>query len=211
MTDMTATQIRGTPQAPNRLSSILRSLADNAHAPVTLEQIRDALGDRSFAALLAFFAAINLLPLPPGTTLIFGLPMILVSAQMLLGHRTIWLPRSMLGKSVSASRFRRMTERNLPRLLRFEKLIRPRYWPFPTVAIGDRVIGLVGLTLSIVVTLPIPLGNWLPAFAVFLIALALSERDGIWLGIGLAIGGLSLLIVTAIVGAAGTFAASILG
>ena len=37
----------------------------------------------------------------------------------------------------------------------------------------------MALVLAIVVTLPIPLGNWLPAFATALLGLALSERDGI--------------------------------
>ncbi|SRR5690606_17779489 len=196
---------------PARLSSILQTLARNAAGPVSVAQIRDALGDRSFAAMLAFFAAINLLPLPPGTTLVLGLPLILVSAQMLMGQRTVWLPRSVLTRSVSLARFRRMTERGLPRLLRFERLIRPRCWPFPSQAVADRLIGLVALALSVIVTLPIPLGNWLPSFAVFLIALALSERDGIWLGIGLLVGLVSLLVVTAIVGVAGTIAAGMIG
>ena len=39
-----------------------------ARGPVSIATIRDALGDRSFAALLFFFAVINLIPLPPGTS-----------------------------------------------------------------------------------------------------------------------------------------------
>lgn len=208
MADVTATGIRGSAETPRRLSTILMSHAEVASDPVTIEQIRDTLGDRSFAALLAFFAALNLLPLPPGTTLILGLPMILVTAQMAVGQRKVWLPRTILRRSVSAARFRQITARILPRLLKFERLIRPRYWPFGSIATADRLIGVVGLALSIIVTLPIPLGNWLPSFAVFLIALALSERDGIWLGIGLLIGLSSVLLVTAIVGVAGVAAAS---
>ncbi len=211
MTDRTAIFGRREANLPPRLSSILGTLAERSSGPITVGHIRDALGDRSFAALLAFFAAINLLPLPPGTTLILGLPMLLITGQMLLGQGTVWLPRSVLSRSLSAQRFRRMTERNLPRLLKFEKLIRPRWWPFPSSAMADRTIGLIGFVLSVIVTLPIPLGNWLPSFAVFLIALALSERDGIWLGIGLLIGLLSILLVTAIVGVAGTVAAGMLG
>lgn len=209
MADVTATGIRGAADTPRRLSTILAAQAESASEPVTIGQIRDALGDRSFAALLVFFAALNLLPLPPGTTLILGLPMILVTAQMAVGQRTVWLPRSILQRSVGATRFRQITARILPRLLKFERMIRPRYWPFTSIATADRLIGIVGLGLSIIVTLPIPLGNWLPSFAVFLIALALSERDGIWLAIGLLTGLVSLILVTAIVGVAGVAAASI--
>ena len=48
---------------PRRLSTVLRGLAGTAADCVMMEEVRLALGDRSLAALLAFFAAINLLPL----------------------------------------------------------------------------------------------------------------------------------------------------
>lgn len=42
--------------------------------------------------------------------------------------------------------------------------------------------------LAIVVTLPIPFGNWLPALATALIGLSLIERDGVLLAIGVLVG-----------------------
>ena len=50
------------------------------------------------------------------------------------------------------------------------------------------VLGALAFLLSVVVTLPIPLGNILPAFAVCLIALGVLERDGIWASVGAVIG-----------------------
>ena len=57
--------------------------------------------------------------------------------------------------------------------------------------------------LAIVVTLPIPLGNWLPAFATALLGLALSERDGILLAVGGALSVASIGVIVAVIGAAG--------
>ena len=184
---------------PPRLSQVFQSLADNANGPVTVRQIRDALGDRSFAALLVFFAAINLLPLPPGTTLVLGLPLMIVSAQMVWGRKIAWLPDFILVRSVQAEQFRALAERFIPRLVWLERWIKPRVWPMPD-RYDERVIGLLALVMGTLVTLPIPLGNWFPALTIALSGLALSERDGILLGVAAVTGAFSLVLIVALAG-----------
>ena len=120
---------------------------------------------------------------------------------MVYGSKQAWLPTFLMKRSMSADQFRRLMDWVIPRLIRLEKLVRPRYWPFWRRQ-GDRVIGVVALFLAVVVTLPIPLGNWLPALATALLGLALSERDGILLAIAGTVGILSLTIVAAVIGAA---------
>lgn len=186
---------------PRRLSDVFGDLSEKAVGPVSVAAIRDALGDRSFAALLVFFSTINLLPLPPGTTLILGLPLVLVSAQMVVGKTSAWLPRFVLGKSLAPEQFRRLTGTVLPRLTRLERFVRPRYWPFyPSHA--DRIIGFMALVMGIVVTLPIPFGNWLPALSTMLLGLALSERDGVILGFAVGIGVLAIAVAAFVIGSA---------
>ena len=184
-----------------RLSEVIADLGVNATGPVSIATIRDALGDRSFAALLVFFSAINLLPLPPGTTLILGLPLILVAAQMVIGKTSAWLPRFVLDKSLSPEQFRRLSGRLLPSLQRLERFVQPRYWPFYP-SHDERVIGFLALLMGLVVTLPIPFGNWFPALSTTLLGLALSERDGLILGIAVAIGVLALCVVAFVIGSA---------
>lgn len=207
MNDMSAPNTTEVAYKPRRLSAIILALAQTAKGPVTIEQIRDALGDRSFAALLAVFSIINLLPFPPGATLLFGPPLIIVAAQMALGQTRVWLPRFVLRKSIEPKRFRALAVRHLPRLLKLERLIRPRYWPFSRPGWDDRIIGLFALVLAVAVTIPIPLGNWLPALGILLIALALSERDGIVFGIGTFVGAFALAVIAAVIGAVGAVAA----
>ncbi len=187
---------------PRRLSELFAQLARDADGPVSIGHIRDALGNRSFAPLLVLFAAFNLLPLPPGTSAILGLPLLIVSAQMVYGTKQAWLPSALADRSLSAATFRATMEWIIPRLVRIERVIRPRYWPFWRKQ-GDRIIGGIALLLAIVVTLPIPLGNWLPAFATALLGLALSERDGILLAVGGLVSVVSMIVIAAVVGAAG--------
>jgi hypothetical protein len=184
---------------PRRLSQVFAELSHQANGPVSIGVIRDALGDRSFAALLVFFAFFNMLPLPPGATALLGLPLILVSAQMVYGSKRAWLPRVLTKRSVSAETFRSIMERLIPRLIWIEQMIRPRYWPFWRRH-GDRVIGIIALIMAITITLPIPLGNWPPAFATALLGLALSERDGILFAIGSAVAVGSMALVVSVIG-----------
>lgn len=196
--------------APRPLSEVLTEIAKRSNEAITVSGIRDELGDRGFAALLILFAAINMLPLPPGTSVILGIPLVIVSAQMALGRRSAWLPAFILSKSFSRKRFRNMSSRIAPHLHRLERIVQPRYWPFSRRN-TDRYIGLIAFILAIAVIIPIPFGNWLPASAIAILGVALSERDGVLLSAGIAVGVFALAIIGGVVGAAGALATAIAG
>ena len=69
-----------------RLSELLHDLADKAGERISLGALADAIGERSFAALMIIFAAPNLIPMPPGASTVFGVPLLLVAVQLLLGE-----------------------------------------------------------------------------------------------------------------------------
>ncbi|GGB01126.1 ABC transporter permease [Brucella endophytica] len=184
------------------LSQVFEDLAENAKEPISFGQIEQALSDRSFAALLTFFALLNLLPLPPGTGIVTGIPLVLISGQMVLGFETPWLPRFVRERSLSPERFRQLSEKGTPWLRRIERIIRPRLWPFARRH-GDRWLGLLTLILGLAVVFPIPLSNWLPALATAIIGAALTERDGLLMGVGVLIGFVSLGIIAGVLFTAG--------
>lgn len=186
----------------HRLSELFAQIARDADGPVTVAAIRDALGDRSAAALLVFFAFLNMIPLPPPSSAILGMPLILVAAQLMIGSKRAWLPKFVMDKALSAEQFRALMQRVVPRLVQLEKLVRPRYWPFWRRR-GDRIVGVISFLLALVVILPIPLGNWLPSFATALLGLSLTERDGILFAIGSAVAVAGVAVIVFVVGAAG--------
>lgn len=194
---------------PRRISRILNDLAREAEGAITFEQIRQALGDRSFATLLVLFSCLNMLPFPPGSTLILGVPLLLLAAQMIVGRRTVWLPRFLLRRSIRAEKFRHMSDRFAPRLEWLERFIRPRMWPSHTRI--DRIVGFMVLVLAIAITLPVPFGNWFPALACALTGLALSERDGLLFAIAAIVSLLALTLFAAVIGAAGMLASFLAG
>lgn len=204
-TDIAESQPRPAGRKPRRLSSIFARLAAERTERVSIAEILDALGNRSFAALLVLFAAINMLPLPPGGTTILGFPLVIVAAQLMYGSKRAWLPDFVATRSLPAQQFRAIMDRVVPRLVKLERFVRPRYWPFWRRR-GNRAIGALAFVLAVIVTLPIPFGNLLPAFSIALLGLALAERDGVVLALGGLFTMISLGLVALVVSAAGVAA-----
>jgi len=55
---------------------------------LTFTDLAAQLHGRAWGGLLLIFAAINLLPLPPGTSVFFAIPILIVSAQMVAGRES---------------------------------------------------------------------------------------------------------------------------
>lgn len=198
--------------APRPLSVVLEELA-NAHEDqdVPVRALSQAMADRSFATFLIITSLMNMLPFPPGSTLVFGIPIIIVALQMVAGRDSVWLPEFFLKRTIKRETFAKVTTKIVPNLRRIEKWVRPRNWPFTSNKRAERIVGIFAVILGVAVFLPIPLGNWLPALACAICGLALSERDGIWLGIGVALGVISIAIIFGVLITASFFAVSLIG
>jgi len=160
------------------LSRILRELCADPDEVITLGEIMQAFGRRSFGAMLFVFSIPNLLPLPPGSTTVLGAPIAVLAPQVAIGRRTPWLPKALNNRPIKASDLERLLGRMLPTLERIEKLSKPRLL-FLFGPVGDRLIGLICTLLALVLILPIPLGNLLPAATIGVLSLALFQRDGL--------------------------------
>ena len=204
MTDRAETWVAGLVTArehkqPENLSDLLVRLARTTDRKVTIRDIAIALQDRSFGAFLLVFALPNLVPLPPGATFILGLPLIVVAWQMMAspGGR-VFFPRVVSDYGVQPQTFEAIVKRLVPWMRWAEKLVVPRFWLFES-RFAERLIGVFALILAIVVFLPIPLGNWPPAFALAVLGFAHSQRDGLGVVIGCLIGVLSIAVAAFVV------------
>ena len=183
-----------------RTSQLLREfLAGETGPRITLGALRDALGDRGFGVLLFIFALPNLVPVNiPLLSAVLGLPLVLLAAQLSYGRHKPWFPDWLTDQTFSRQGFAAVVTRALPYLERAERLLCPRL----TVLLswtGERLIGIAILILALVLALPIPFANWLPACAIAIIALAIVEKDGVAVLAGLAVGVLSLIVAAAVV------------
>ncbi|MBU3963641.1 MAG: exopolysaccharide biosynthesis protein, partial [Alphaproteobacteria bacterium] len=114
----------------------------------------------------------------------------------------IYLPRRIGDYGVTTATFELVVNRLSPWLKRAETCVKPRFW-FLKSRLSERLLGLFALVLAVVVFLPIPLGNWLPALALAIIGFAHSQCDGFGVLIGTAVGAVSLLVASFVVYTAG--------
>lgn len=187
---------------PAPLSQLLAHVVDEHDGErLTLSELAGRLGDRSWGGLLLIFAAINILPLPPGATTITGIPLVLLTAQMAAGRATPWFPKRIDRRGVTKAEISAIIARLLPWERRIERILKPRLAAL-TNHHGARVIGIVSFFLSIILWLPIPLGNHAPAITMTLFAIALIYRDGIFVILGAIATLASLALVSVTIGAA---------
>jgi hypothetical protein len=186
------------PAAKATLSFMLQTLAhDASRERISISDLLAVLGDRALAALLFVFAVPNVLPVPPGTSTILGAPLVFLAAQLAFGRRP-WLPAVIARRTMTRTDFAALVRRIGPWLARAERLLRPRAMRLALPPM-EYLVGLVCLLLAIVLVLPVPLGNMLPALAISLLALGILERDGIWILAGLASAAVSAVVVSGVV------------
>lgn len=160
---------------------------------ISIGELLDGLGDRAFGILLLLFALPTILPAPPGLSAITGMPIILFSVQMMLGSPHPWLPRFLRNRSFLRSDLMNILHKAEPWLRRIERISRPRLLGV-VEGVQERVTGLVIFILSVILVLPIPLGNIFPSIAIGMMALAQMERDGATMIVGYLTGVASAII-----------------
>jgi hypothetical protein len=159
------------------LSAVLRAVAERPEPTVSIAELMELFGGRALGALLLVFGLACTLPLPPGGTTIFGLPLLLLAPQLIIGARAPWLPRRLRERAIATRHLKKGLPKALVWLERVEAVSKPRL-TFLFGSVGERVVGVACTLLALVLILPIPLGNILPAVTVSVLALALVQRDG---------------------------------
>jgi hypothetical protein len=171
----------GTEDIPQRLSAQLRQLADREeHDELTLGGLMDELQGRVYTLLLLVLALPMCQPVPlPGLSTPFGVAIALLGLRFALSQRP-WMPKRLLATKLSGNFFPAVMRGGARVLGVFEKLLHPRMtgvFEFGQMRfLAGAIVCLCGLLLLL--PLPIPGTNMLPALTVILTAAAFSERDG---------------------------------
>lgn len=183
------------PVAPDHaphFSNLLERLSREGPDRLYVGEVLEAFGQRGLAALMLLFALINFIPLPPGGTTITGAPLLFLSVELAIGRQTNWLPHKLRTASILRATFRKGIGWLIPVIRVAENLTRPRLL-WLTGWFGQGLIGLTCFLLSIVLVLPIPLGNIAPAVTMALFSLGVMQRDGVvvlmgWIATGVSVG-----------------------
>ncbi|WP_243642005.1 exopolysaccharide biosynthesis protein [Rhodovulum steppense] len=178
---------------------ILRtSRAQHRAGNLTLGNLLAGLGERSFGWAIVVFSLVTMLPLPPGSSVITALPVLVTTLQMTFGFAHVRLPGPLARLRVDQNRLRRTLLRLRPVTRRLERRLRPRL-PALFAPRHEPLLGLGLLVIAFTLFLPVPGSGWFPAISLFVVGVGLVERDGAVVVLGLVLGALSALLTAAIV------------
>lgn len=166
---------------PTRLSDDLRCILDHARGkPITLQKIIEALHGRGLDILILILALPFCIPIPLlGLSTPFGLALMFLGLRISLRKRP-WLPRRLLQREIPYPTLTKIIQAALTVTTRLEKVLRPRFKFFKRWETFSALSGLI-ITSSaflLMLPLPIPLTNTLPAISIVLTATGMIEEDG---------------------------------
>jgi hypothetical protein len=169
-----------------RLSTDLESLqAQVKGESLTLVELKRSLKDRGTAMLLILLALPFCFIAIPGLSTPFGFAICLIGTCLAMG-REPWLPRFILHRRLSTARLTQLLTGAIKVSRQLEKFVRPRLGFLHAGPGRLRLIGfgIVIASLGLMLPLPIPFSNSIPAWAVVLLAIGMMENDGLFVLLG---------------------------
>jgi hypothetical protein len=158
----------------------LAELVGGTEGSVTLGALLDELEERAYGATYLLLAVPNLLPIPvPGSTTLFGAALVFVGLQELAGREAPWIPERVRAVSLS----RAMLTRALERVDRHLPHPSPRWQMKPHAAL-TRLNAIAVVALGIVLALPVPFANALPALAICALGAGMLAEDARTIALG---------------------------
>lgn len=164
-------------------SAILKELAGHDGERIPMGEVMRRGGSRAHGLGLLLFALPETLPLPiPSISLILAIPLVVISAHLVLFGEGQGIPKQIRDRSIPVSLVKKVSKYLGPVFRTIERLSHPR---FEALADRERLLGVACLLLAIILLLPIPFGNLLPAVCLAAIAFGMIQRDGVIVALGL--------------------------
>ncbi|KPH04521.1 exopolysaccharide biosynthesis protein (plasmid) [Rhizobium acidisoli] len=174
-------------QSEGIASSRLRELAalGQAEGSIEIGKALSLMGQAGTTLVILLLTLPALTPIPGPFGMVFGTALALVALQIASGCETIWLPASLRRRHLSSGTIDVTLRYAGPLIVQAEKFTHRDRLAVLTRKPVQMLLGFPIFLLAIAIALPIPFGNFLPAFALIVIAVALLERDGLVTLIGL--------------------------
>jgi len=178
------------PPEAERLQDVLDQIdeARGDTAKVSLEDVLESVGRRSFGPLLVLAGLFVLAPVVgdvPGVPTAVGVFVSLIAAQLAFGRERFWIPKWLLERSVASEKLERPL-RWLQKPARFvDRLLRPR---LGVLVEGPAARGVAAACLVLATMMPlmelVPFSANLAGAVLCAFGLALIARDGLLALIG---------------------------
>jgi hypothetical protein len=162
------------------LSQNLQGLIDPENPrDLTVRRLLQVMEEKGFGLLLIILSLPSALPLPaPGYSTPFGIVLMILAIQMIMGRRRPALPQKFQNISINYKLARKMIDAACNFLGWTEKFIKPRFRWVGSPA-GERALGIVVLIMGGLMAIPLPSTNTGPAMVIFALGVGLVEEDGL--------------------------------
>lgn len=171
------------------VSETLRELGEkDQNGETKVSQIMEEFHENGILLSMIFFALPVAVPLPypPGFTTIMGLPLMILSVQMILGSKQIKLPTKINNYTIKNSTLKKVSDKSVPLIKSVEKYIKPRYG-FAKSVYCEQIVGIVSFLAAVAVAVPLPLTSAMPAQGITIISLGFLNRDGLVIVAGISV------------------------
>jgi hypothetical protein len=177
-------------------SAVISGVSPKIHPDgITLNDLLELIGERGLFMSCLVLAAPFLIPISiPGSSIPFGLAIILITISIIF-NRPVLLPKRVLDYKISKDNLETILNGILRILTPLEKFITPRILILTRGTTMIIINGslMVFSAILLMLPLPIPLTDSLPAYGILFLALGDLERDGFLILVGYFI-----VIITAI-------------
>jgi hypothetical protein len=167
-----------------RISQILHHYAQQSHPEhIPVQSLAADFSDRALGFMLLLFGLICLVPIP-GIRSILTIPIFFIAGQIMMGKTSLWLPAKLMKLELPRDGFLKMIKLCLPYVEQAELYIKPRL-KFLAHGVSERFFGFMAFLGALIIAIPLPLTNAVPAFGIIAIALGFLNRDGFLLILGM--------------------------
>jgi hypothetical protein len=176
----------------------LRAYAATVHDEyIRFGDIIRALGGSTPGFSLVVLALPALVPTGLPIAAPAGAVMMLIGALMVIGQADTTVPGWLARRKFTKAQLQNLVQVAAPVLAWLERLLTPRMsWMLKRRQL--RMVGTIIALDGLVIFLPIPFGNMIPAFAVMVIALGMMLGDGLAIIVGILVSLIAILIAVAV-------------
>ncbi|BFT30116.1 exopolysaccharide biosynthesis protein [Alteromonas sp. D210916BOD_24] len=170
------------------VSNLLGNISKDGEEDVTLGDIVSRFEDRGFGPLLLVPSLIALLPTGaiPGVPTLCGITLFLICIQVALGKHSPWLPKKLTDKTISTNKLDSAVEKAEPFVKKTEKLLKPRIISLSQAPAKHIIAAYCAVAALCMIPLEaLPFAVALPALALSITALGMTNRDGLFICFGL--------------------------
>jgi hypothetical protein len=166
-----------------RISAILEELAHRKDERTTVARVMKKGGSRGHGLGLLMFALPEAIPIPiPSLSTVLAIPLILISGHLVLFGEGKGISRKIGDWTIPEPAIKKLETYVAPVFRTIERVSHPRW---EALAERERFLGHACFVLSIILILPIPFGNLLPALCLAAIAFGMIQHDGVVVALGL--------------------------